>query len=184
MTSSLRLWPRRSLWALLFGLVGGLLAAAVALSVTTGGLFFPVLLFLSVASNGLGALAAALLHLLAMLAPAALIALPVAGRLVMRWRRGRRLLLIAVGSLVGNGWATAYANAVFENDGAIGLSIFAASIGGFLSALAYRLERPAMAGQPSLRRFRAAPPRSRPQPATTHSACDRRSSHNRPPYGT
>ena len=139
-------WPRQSLQALLVGLLGGLLAATVALSITTGGLFFPLLLFLSVASNGAGALAAAVLHLLAMVAPAALIALPLSGRLVMRWRHGRRLVLIVVGSLVGNGWGAAYANAMFEDNGAIGLAILAAGIGGFLSALAYRIERPAVAG--------------------------------------
>lgn len=139
-------WPRQSLQALLVGLLGGLLAATVALSITTGGLFFPLLLFLSVASNGAGALAAAVLHLLAMVAPAALIALPLSGRLVMRWRHGRRLVLIVVGSLVGNGWGAAYANVMFEDNGAIGLAILAAGIGGFLSALAYRIERPAVAG--------------------------------------
>ena len=81
------IWPGRSLWALLVGLVGGLLAAAIVLSVSTGGLFFPMLLFLSIASHGFAPLAAALLHLLAIVAPVALIALPVSDRLVLRWRR-------------------------------------------------------------------------------------------------
>jgi hypothetical protein len=139
-------WPVRSLWALLVGLVGGLLAAAIVLSVSTGGLFFPMLLFLSIASHGFAPLAAALLHLLAIVAPAALIALPVSDRLVLRWRRGRRLLLVVVGTLAGNWWGAAYAGHLFEDEGAIGLAVLVAGIGGFFSALAYRLDRPVVPG--------------------------------------